>query len=104
MGPFKVEERLRNDNYRLKLPSSMRIHPIFHVSLLKPTVNEETSEAPVAMDDSYEVEKVLGKRTRKGKTEYLIKWTGYDDQANTWEPTAHLNCPERIREFNQRKD
>jgi transposase InsO family protein len=104
LGPFKVEERLRNDNYRLKLPSSMRIHPIFHVSLLKPTVNEETSEAPVAMDDSYEVEKVLGKRTRKGKTEYLIKWTGYDDQANTWEPTAHLNCPERIREFNQRKD
>ena len=41
----------------------------------------------------YEVEKILEKRTKKGKTEYLIKWKGYEDEAeNTWEPVANLDC------------
>jgi len=103
LGPFRVERKLENDNYRLRLPSSMRIHPVFHISLLMPTGNEETTDEPIAMDESYEVEKILGKRVRKGKTEYLIKWAGYDDQDNTWEPTEHLNCPERVQEFTKRE-
>jgi len=102
LGPFTIEEKLTNDNYRLALPSSMRIHPIFHISLLEPTDNQEATDAPVAMDDTYEVERILGKRTRKGKTEYLIKWVGYEESENTWEPTYHLNCPDKVREFKDR--
>jgi len=48
----------------------------------------------------YEVEKILEKRTKKGKTEYLIKWKGYEDEAeNTWEPVANLDCEDKIQEF-----
>jgi transposase InsO family protein len=101
LGPFTIEEKLMNDNYRLALPNSMRIHPIFHISLLEPTGNQETTAEPIAMDDTYEVEKILGKRARKGKIEYLVKWVGYDESENTWEPTHHLNCPERVREFKE---
>lgn len=31
--------------------------------------------------------------------QYLIKYKGYDDSENTWEPPANLNCPKLIREF-----
>ncbi|XP_037032160.1 heterochromatin protein 1-like [Bradysia coprophila] len=42
--------------------------------------------------EQYEVEKVLKKRTRKGKTEYLIKWLGYPSSSNSWEPSENLDA------------
>ena len=30
-------------------------------------------------EDEYEVEKVVDKRIVKGKTQYLIKWKGFDE-------------------------
>ena len=51
-------------------------------------------------EEEYEVEKVVGKRTRKGKLEYLVKWKGWDNpDDNTWEPIAHLDCRELIDEY-----
>merc|ERR1711892_1068481 len=54
----------------------------------------------------YEVEKILESRVRKGKTEYLIKWKGYDNEEdNTWEPQENLDCEDKIVDFEkQRKD
>ena len=34
-----------------------------------------------------------------GKTEYLIKWKGYAEQENTWEPADNLQCFGMINEF-----
>ena len=34
-----------------------------------------------------------------GKTEYLIKWKGYPEQENTWEPADNLQCFGMISEF-----
>ncbi|KAI6171203.1 Chromo domain-containing protein [Aphelenchoides bicaudatus] len=46
------------------------------------------------------VEAILAKRVNKGKTEYLIKWQGYDDpEDNTWEPTDNCDCAELIENF-----
>merc|ERR1712135_65080 len=50
-------------------------------------------------EEEYTVEKILDKRTRGGKTEYLIKWEGYPDSENTWEPDENLDCPEIISAF-----
>ena len=36
---------------------------------------------------------------RHGKVEYLIKWEGYPDSENTWEPQANLDCPDIIKAF-----
>jgi hypothetical protein len=34
--PFKIAEKLLDTNYRLSLPRIMKIHDIFHISLLEP--------------------------------------------------------------------
>ena len=48
----------------------------------------------------YEVEKVLQKRQRKGKSEYFVKWKDYDE--TTWEPPENLeNAKSLIDKFEQ---
>ena len=36
LGPFKIDKKIGSVNYKLKLPKTMEIHPVFHVSLLEP--------------------------------------------------------------------
>jgi len=61
-------------------------------------MSDEGSDAEV-----YEVEKLLEKKVKKGKTEYLVKWKGYEDEAeNTWEPVENLDCEDKIQEFEKK--
>lgn len=50
-------------------------------------------------EEEYVVEKVLNKRTVKGKTQYLLKWKGYKEEESTWEPVENLDCEELIKTF-----
>ena len=42
------------------------------------------------MDDSWDVEAVVQYRTYYRKEQWLIKWQGYGEDRNTWEPKEHL--------------
>ena len=52
----------------------------------------------------FEVEKIIETRKRGKQAQYLVKWKGYDEACNTWEPASHLtNCKELLNQFLEKK-
>ena len=113
-GPFEVLERIGQNAYRLKLPASVRLHPVFNVSQLRPYRQPTDKfpdrvvdpQPPVVVDgeEEYEVEAVISHRdSRRGgatRRQYLVKWLGYADLHNTWEPVENLdNAQEAINRY-----
>ncbi|BBN17293.1 hypothetical protein Mp_7g13420 [Marchantia polymorpha subsp. ruderalis] len=66
---------------------------------------EEEEDIKKLGKDYFEVESIKKKRVRKGKVEMLIKWKGWSEKANTWEPYENVAmCTDILEEFekNQR--
>jgi hypothetical protein len=108
LGPFEVTQRVGEVAYRLNLPPTMaRVHPVFHVSLLKPYIagdREQQPPPPVIMADGdleYEVQAVIGHRyVSKGKKlQYQVRFTGYGAEHDEWLPVTHLNCDDLVQEY-----
>jgi hypothetical protein len=126
IGPFKVKRIVSPVAYELDLPSTMRIHPVFHVSKLKPLKSSserdfpgrpsaESSRPPPELinedgDEEWEVERIVKERIVKrgrngtGRIEYLVKWLGYPEWEMTWEPLKNLaQAQDAIRAFKDRR-
>ncbi|EFQ96955.1 hypothetical protein MGYG_09215 [Nannizzia gypsea CBS 118893] len=109
IGPFKILEKTGQVNYKLQLPEHMKIHPVFHVSLIeKAPQNAKPYEPEIQQENQeqeYEVERILDEKRINGKIHYLVKWKGYDDSENTYEPMRNLqNATQAIEKYHQRRD
>ncbi|KMT20756.1 hypothetical protein BVRB_1g007260 [Beta vulgaris subsp. vulgaris] len=61
-----------------------------------------TAERKKLADGYYEVESIRRKRICKGERQYLIKWRGWPESANTWEPVDHLQtCPDVVEAYEE---
>ena len=109
LGPFEIIKVVSPNAVKLKLPTSFKIHDVINVSqvqLYKPPVEGQRITPPEAVEvegtPEYKVEEVLDSRLKQGKLEYLVKWSGYTDDHNTWEPESNLgNSKESINNFHK---
>ena len=107
-GPYAVIKVISATAYKLDLPVTMKIHPVFHVSLLKPYKLSTEFGCPmpppaiIIPDDQeeYKVEAILDKRILRKTPQYLVQWKGYPLHDATWEPTNYLNnAQQKIKDF-----
>ncbi|XP_040452106.1 histone-lysine N-methyltransferase SUV39H2 isoform X3 [Falco naumanni] len=48
---------------------------------------------------SYEVEYLCDYKVEEGTEYYLVKWKGWPESSNTWEPQKNLKCPVLLQNF-----
>jgi hypothetical protein len=87
-GPFSVIAKVGSVAYKLTLPASSHIHPVFLVSQLKKAVPSSVTvdQLPVSLAGFQIPELVLQRRLdSKGNTQALIKWSGLPPSLATWE-------------------
>ncbi|KAJ9507004.1 hypothetical protein QJQ45_005485 [Haematococcus lacustris] len=109
VGPFEILLLVGAVAVKLDLPASMsRLHPVFHVSLIKPYTGTDVGFMPPPvtwMDETpvYYVERLLDhKGVKDNKASfYLVQWEGYDSTHNTWEPRSNMtDCDKVLAEYN----
>jgi len=80
VGPYKIKKIVSTNVVELKLPSTIKIHPVVNVSrICKYIVQVEGQKreqpAPVIIEreEEWEVERILNKRWIRGKDKYLVR-------------------------------
>jgi hypothetical protein len=91
-GPYKIIDKIGSVAYKLEPPPSSSVHPVFHVSLLKPAPSTKYTVSPDLpdVDDTLQVPAAVLQRRlhpRQDGTvpQLLIKWSGLDASLVTWE-------------------
>jgi hypothetical protein len=108
LGPFLIIEQINPVAFKIDLPETMHIHPVFHVSMLEAYHTNDiphrtvSPSQPIEIDgeDEYEVEHILDARYFGNSLKFLVKWKGYANHDNTWEPESNLtNCLDKLLYF-----
>ena len=109
IGPYKVCKIINPVAYQMELPSTLKIHDVFHVSLLHPYKSDGTVQPPppvlVEGVEEFEVDMILDHkdgcvRTKGHKREFPERWAGDGPEHDTWEPEGNLqNCEETLAKY-----
>lgn len=106
-GPFEILERVGH-SFRLRLPNSIKIHPVFYAEKLRkdpgnPLPGQANPEPPpLALDngeEEYEVQSVLAVKLVRRSLKYQVQWKGWDRDLEWYPAGALRNSPLALREF-----
>ncbi|KAI3376926.1 hypothetical protein L3Q82_000016 [Scortum barcoo] len=109
VGPFPVSKIINPVSVQLRLPRSLRVHPTFHVSKLKP-VRESPLDPPtkplpppklVNGGPVYKVKKLLAVCKRGRGRQFLVDWEGYGPEEHSWIPASFIVDNTLIDDFYQ---
>jgi len=109
-GPHTIVEQLSPVSFRLDLPPTMNIHPVFHVDRFRhyhpsPVAlgpRTPARPAPEIIDDEeeYVVEGIAEHRISNNRREYLVQWQGFPREDWTWEPEDNLaHCKKILNKY-----
>lgn len=106
LGPYKILQQINPVAYKLELPPTVKLHPVFHTSLLHPyhpnTFKKRHPEPPPTVvingEIRYIVKDLLDTKIVRNKRYFLVDWEGYTPNDRTWEPESNIPFPLR-REF-----
>lgn len=115
IGPFPILKVINPVAVQLELPDHYKIHNSFHVSKVRRAkTTEQFPNRPVLekpppiikadndQESEWEIEKIVDKRRRRNRVEYLVKWKGYDSHDNQWLPVSQLtNSRDVIKDFEE---
>lgn len=100
-GPFRVLERIGSVAYKLLLPASSQIHPVFHVSQLKKHIGPKVVPEPglPLTDDNGNIlsqptavlERRLIPRNNAPVVQWKVQWANLPPSAATWEDAAFIS-------------
>ena len=118
MGPYPITDIVSPVAYRLALLSTMSIHPVFHVHLLKPYRDNDEEQFPTRRpqqpppplitdegDTHYIIDHIVDERhvskgrgrNRKSTIEYRVRWQGYPSSDDTWETETTLAHTDQLK-------
>ena len=99
-GPYKVLQNIGSMSYKLELPTSSQVHPVFHVSCLKKVIDDKLPVQTILLELDeegkiiLEPEEITEIRTRQLQNrsilEYLIKWKNLPIEDSTWEDESFI--------------
>ena len=107
IGPFTVEEKVGRVSYKLALPDTMSVHPVFHVELLRQFKGIGVFPSPaVECEDGtvyWEIDSIVAVRGEGDKRRYRVRWNGFGPEWDTWEPRKRLmeDAPEAVARFHE---
>ena len=109
VGPFPISKVINPVAVRLCLPKSLKVHPTFHVSKLKPVLESRlvppsTPPPPPRVIDGgivYTVKKILSERKRGRGRQFLVDWVGYGIEERCWIPGSFIVDKSLITDFDR---
>jgi hypothetical protein len=122
IGPYKIIEKISSQACKLELPSNMKVHPVFHISLLKEfnslspesevQDNIPSSTDMIYGDDTFFVHSIIDHKIAPHPSAYAkgpallfkVKWEGYDSSEDSWEPYVHVKRTDYFEEYDKKSD
>ena len=94
-GPYQIVKKIGPMAYKLRLPPTTKIHPVFHISQLKKKVGKQTipsidpplcsSNGQPLVEPVAVLDRRMIKRGNKAAIQILVQWVNLLPEEATWE-------------------